>query len=148
MATEEFLGQIRKDGIWMDYARGTETAAREWYEGDRANRRIVDWIYKERILYPKPATDVATPHDDRPRQDADDTPHLAYFTHEPIMASFAWSGHIDQPIEVSYAEQGEPIDARFPFERFEFLSGPLTILTEFKRQCDEHLARKAKEYNT
>lgn len=47
---EEFLGQILVDGKWADYSRGTEAAARRWQTADPANRRIVDWIYKERII--------------------------------------------------------------------------------------------------
>ena len=53
---EEFLGQILRDGKWLDYARGHEASARTWYEADPANRRVVDWIYKERILMPAPTT--------------------------------------------------------------------------------------------
>jgi len=50
MTQETFLGQIRIDGVWMDYARGTEAASRHWVEQDTASRRVVDWIYKDRIL--------------------------------------------------------------------------------------------------
>jgi hypothetical protein len=48
--SEEFLGQIRHEGAWLDYARGTEAAAREWQQQDPANRRVVDWIYKENVI--------------------------------------------------------------------------------------------------
>ena len=51
---ETFLGQILHEGEWLDYARGTEESARTWFEGDPENRRVVDWIYKERIIFPAP----------------------------------------------------------------------------------------------
>lgn len=56
---EEFLGQILVNGKWLDYARGTEAASVQWFKGDPENRRIVDWIRKERVLYPEPATKEA-----------------------------------------------------------------------------------------
>ena len=49
---ETCLGQIKVDGKWMDYARGTHETSRKWFEGDPENRRVVDWIYKERIIFP------------------------------------------------------------------------------------------------
>lgn len=134
---ETHLGQIKIDGKWMDYARGHREESIRWAKGDPENRRVVDWIHKEQIIWPEGES-----ADTQPRQDADGTPYLAYFTHEPFMASFAWSGHPDQPIEVAYAEAGEPVDARFHATR-PHLAGPLPdVLAEFKRQCDEHLAHK------
>lgn len=49
---ETWLGQIRHQGRWMDYARGDEKSARRWHRQDPANRRVVDWIRKEQILIP------------------------------------------------------------------------------------------------
>lgn len=49
---EEWLGQILIDGKWLDYARGTEDASRRWQASDPANRRVVDWIRKDKILIP------------------------------------------------------------------------------------------------
>jgi hypothetical protein len=51
---EEYLGQILIDGKWVDYARGTEATSRAWQAGDPANRRVVDWIWKERVIFPAP----------------------------------------------------------------------------------------------
>lgn len=49
---EEFLGQILRDGAWLDYARGTEDAARKWLASEPAGTaRVVDWIDKGRVLY-------------------------------------------------------------------------------------------------
>lgn len=48
---EEFLGQILMDGKWVDFARGTEEASRQWIRSEkRAGReaRVVDWIQKDR----------------------------------------------------------------------------------------------------
>lgn len=52
MSAETFLGQILHDGKWLDYARGHEAESRKWQSEDPANRRVVDWIHKERILIP------------------------------------------------------------------------------------------------
>jgi hypothetical protein len=53
--SEPYLGQILIDGVWTDYARGTEANAKAWvWEKGRHNpptRRAVDWIFKERILF-------------------------------------------------------------------------------------------------
>lgn len=51
---EEFLGQILHEGKWLDYARGTEEASRRWYEEDPENRRVVNWIWKEQVIFPAP----------------------------------------------------------------------------------------------
>lgn len=51
--TETHLGQIKIDGEWKDYARSTREEAVRWAEADPENRRVVDWIYKERILWPE-----------------------------------------------------------------------------------------------
>lgn len=48
---ETYLGQIKIDGRWMDYARGNEAETRTWQQADPANRRVVDWIYKEKIIF-------------------------------------------------------------------------------------------------
>ena len=53
---EEFLGQIlvrNAEGVdeWVDYSRGTEDAARRWQAEKPDTRRVVDWIYKERIIF-------------------------------------------------------------------------------------------------
>lgn len=50
---ETWLGQILVDGEWLDYARGTQQAARAWHAEDPANRRVVDWIRKDHILIPQ-----------------------------------------------------------------------------------------------
>jgi hypothetical protein len=47
---ETWLGQILRDGQWVDYARGTEDAARTWQAGSPTTRRVVDWIDKDRVL--------------------------------------------------------------------------------------------------
>lgn len=49
---ETFLGQIRHEGTWLDYSRGQEAEARRWQEQEPSDRRVVDWIYKERVLVP------------------------------------------------------------------------------------------------
>jgi hypothetical protein len=51
---EEYLGQIRTgpDAPWEDYARSTEAEARRWQAADPDHRRVVDWIYKERVIFP------------------------------------------------------------------------------------------------
>lgn len=51
---EEFLGQILRDGVWLDYARGTQKAALEWYEESPSDRRVVDWIDKQRVIFGAP----------------------------------------------------------------------------------------------
>jgi len=49
---EEFLGQILVDGAWLDYARGTEDAARKWVATQPAGEaRVVDWIDKRKVLF-------------------------------------------------------------------------------------------------
>ncbi len=50
---ETYLGQILTDGRWIDYARGREEQAREWQAADPANRRVVDWIDKTRVIFPE-----------------------------------------------------------------------------------------------
>jgi hypothetical protein len=50
MAQESWLGQIRVDGKWVDFARGFEGESRRWQAGDPTNRRVVDWIDKAKIL--------------------------------------------------------------------------------------------------
>lgn len=47
---EEFLGQIKMDGRWVDYARGVEAESRKWQAADPGARRVVDWISKEVIV--------------------------------------------------------------------------------------------------
>ena len=49
---ETYLGQIRHEGRWLDYARGTEEASRTWQEQEPTDRRVVDWIDKDRVLIP------------------------------------------------------------------------------------------------
>ena len=49
---EEFLGQIWHEGRWLDYARGTEAASKAWCEQSPEDRRVVDWIWKERVIFP------------------------------------------------------------------------------------------------
>lgn len=53
---ETFLGQILVDGVWLDYSRGVESAARDWQALAPDTRRVVDWIYKERVIFPEPPT--------------------------------------------------------------------------------------------
>lgn len=50
MEYETWLGQILIDGVWTDYARGHEAASRQWQEEDPTERRVVDWIHKDKIL--------------------------------------------------------------------------------------------------
>lgn len=58
MENEEWLGQIwsnlngTAEWGWRDYARGTEEQSRAWQAQDPTKRRVVDWIYKERVLVP------------------------------------------------------------------------------------------------
>lgn len=52
---ETFLGQIKINGKWEDYARGTRAKAWNWQQADPANRRVVDWIYKDKIIFGKDA---------------------------------------------------------------------------------------------
>lgn len=139
MAVEEFLGQIRIDGVWKDYSRGTEEAARRWFEEAPANRRVVDWIDKHRVLYPKP-----TPEHIALRQDADGTPYFAYFDPE-TQAGFCWSGDPAQSVEVAYGGMGEPVADTFKMQPIAFLSGPRNLLAEFKRQCDAHLITRSRK---
>lgn len=56
---ETHLGQIRKAGVWMDYARGHKAESIAWAMGDRANRRVVDWIDKDRIIWPTPVSETS-----------------------------------------------------------------------------------------
>lgn len=51
---ETHLGQIKVDGAWMDYARGHREESIRWAKGDPENRRVVDWIRKEQIIWPEP----------------------------------------------------------------------------------------------
>lgn len=50
---EDHLGQILKDGQWIDYARGYSGEARVWQAGDTTNRRIVHYISGEVLVAPK-----------------------------------------------------------------------------------------------
>lgn len=51
--SDTWLGQIRTiHGKWVDYARGQEAESRKWQAADPENRRVVDWIHKDRILVP------------------------------------------------------------------------------------------------
>lgn len=50
MEPETFLGQIRVEGEWLDYARGHEAESRRWQAADPANRRVVDWISREILI--------------------------------------------------------------------------------------------------
>lgn len=52
MEPEAFLGQVLIDGKWLDYARGHEEPSRRWQQADPTRRRVVDWIYKERVIVP------------------------------------------------------------------------------------------------
>lgn len=52
MEPESFLGQILVDGTWLDYARGSEEDSRRWQQGDPTRRRVVDWIYTDRVIIP------------------------------------------------------------------------------------------------
>ena len=52
MQDETYLGQIRHEGKWLDYARGTEASARSWQAEEPSDRRVVDWIKKEQVLIP------------------------------------------------------------------------------------------------
>lgn len=53
--SDTWLGQILVEGEWLDYARGQEAESRRWQAGDPENRRVVDWIRKDRILVPAQA---------------------------------------------------------------------------------------------
>lgn len=52
--TDTYLGQILHEGKWLDYARGQKDESIRWAKGDRDNRRVVDWIKKEQIIFPDP----------------------------------------------------------------------------------------------
>lgn len=58
LMAEHFLGQIKIDGAWQDYARSDFYTARAWATADAKNRRVVDWIYKEKILVPASPGDL------------------------------------------------------------------------------------------
>lgn len=50
-AQETLLGQIFLDGRWRDYARtADEQSARQWVAADPQRRRVVDWIFTDRVL--------------------------------------------------------------------------------------------------
>lgn len=49
--TDTYLGQILQDGEWNDYARGQRDETADWARRDPDERRIVHWIYKERVLW-------------------------------------------------------------------------------------------------
>ena len=48
---ETYLGQIKVDDEWQDYARGHRDETAAWAQRDPDERRIVHWIYKERVLW-------------------------------------------------------------------------------------------------
>lgn len=48
---EEFLGQIKIDNAWVDYARGYEEVSKTWQSHDPGGRRLVHWISRE-VLVP------------------------------------------------------------------------------------------------
>lgn len=47
---ETYLGQIKVDGRWVDYARGHEAPSRTWQEAEPGIRRVVDWISGEVLI--------------------------------------------------------------------------------------------------
>lgn len=71
------------------------------------------------------------------RHDEDGQPYISYFTREPSMTHFIWNGVLADPVQVTHAEAGEPIDDTFHLTGG---GGPVS-LAEFKRQCDAYLAR-------
>ena len=86
---------------------------------------------------------TTTPHDRRPRQDADGTVYLGYFVPEHS-AGFTWSGDPHQPVEVCYGGMGEPVVDTFMMPaRLLDLAG---YLAEFKRQCDAFLAHAPRHH--
>lgn len=54
VVTETHLGQLwdATSERWLDYARGGRDESLRWQLADPENRRVVDWIYKERVIVP------------------------------------------------------------------------------------------------
>lgn len=75
------------------------------------------------------------------RHDEDGKPYIAYFTKEPTMAHFIWNGRMDDPVQVTHGESGEPIDDTFHLAG----GGAPSDLADFKRQCDLYLEREGQE---
>lgn len=47
---EGWVGQIKLDGVWMDYARGYEAETKAWQAAKPDTRRIKHWITGEIIV--------------------------------------------------------------------------------------------------
>lgn len=50
---ETYLGQILRDGKWLDYARGHREESKRWQEASPDDRRVVDWIDRT-VIFPTP----------------------------------------------------------------------------------------------
>lgn len=94
---EEWLGQILVKGEWIDYARGTEAASREWQAANTDNRRVVDWIYKERVLIP--STNTRPPR----RTDMSDTPTFNGYANQPSLDFELWTANTQVIYETIHA---------------------------------------------